>query len=115
MQPTNELSAELKDKVREILFYYDQGLQISGVVESINVDYDKLAEVRKIAWDRVEELIAKATSEAESAKELEIAKNILDMQNRGFSDRGILQGFYDWAKGVVSALSQPEGVAKEEK
>ncbi len=31
-----------------------------------------------------------------------IAKNILDMQARGYLDKSILQRVYDWAKGVLS-------------
>lgn len=49
---------DLQQKIRTIFFDFEHGLIESGVcVESDNIDYEKLGEVRRKAWDSVKFLI----------------------------------------------------------
>jgi hypothetical protein len=61
-----------------------------------------------IAWMKIVEKKAEARGfeRGRAVERKKIAKDILDIQGRGFSDRGILQGFYDWANGALAQIEE---------
>lgn len=65
--------------------------------------FDTKFGVNSIYPVEVKQFIKELLAQARESERVSIAKNILDMKDRGFSDKGVLIGFYDWAKGVLAS------------